>query len=101
MRAVFRHATSAVTAPPGTAVVPLALYDVLDCSPSSSDYIARVEPSAEGGRKIARAILGIVTPALVGSAAPPGPAPLGSVSGAPTSKALGGAEPDGQLKSRA
>ena len=48
----------------GAPVVPLALFDVLDASPGSADYVARVEPSAAGGAKMADAILQAVDSAL-------------------------------------
>ena len=60
MRAVFARATRSVRAPGGTRVVPIALFDVLDAAPASADYVARVEPSATGGAKIADAILDAV-----------------------------------------
>lgn len=41
---------------PGTQVVPVPLFRVLDCQ-DSGDYVARVEPSVEGGRKMAQAFL--------------------------------------------
>ena len=67
MRAVFARATRAVRAPGGVRVVPLALFDVLDAAPASRDYVARVEPSARGGEKMADAIIG----AIVDAALPP------------------------------
>lgn len=73
MRAVFARATCAVTAPGGAPVVPLALFDVLDATPDSTDYVARVEPSAVGGAKMAEAILQAVDAAL--SARPEAAAP--------------------------
>jgi hypothetical protein len=59
IRAGFRHATSEIRVP-GTTVVPMAFFDVLDPSPASTDYVARVEPSVTGGRKMAAAILELV-----------------------------------------
>lgn len=64
MRAVFARATRAVRAPGGSRVVSLALYDVLDSAPASGDYIARVEPSAAGGAKMAVAIVNAIAVAL-------------------------------------
>jgi hypothetical protein len=53
--------------------VPLALFDVLDAAPASRDYVARVEPSARGGAKMAEAILRAVDEALArGGCAAPG-----------------------------
>lgn len=60
MRAVFSRATRRVRGPAGTRVAHLALFDVLDARADSADYVGRVEPSAEGGRKIAEAIAGVV-----------------------------------------
>ena len=68
MRAVYRHATCRI-AVEGVRVQPLPLYAVLDASPSGSgDYVARVEPSAAGGAKIARAVLDAVFAAEAGAA---------------------------------
>jgi len=55
MRAVFVRATRAAAAPART--LALALFDVLDARAGAGDYAARVEPSAAGGAKIARALL--------------------------------------------
>jgi len=44
---------------PGTQVVPVALYHVLD-GKHSRDYVARVEPSATGGSKMAQYILHMI-----------------------------------------
>lgn len=51
IRMLFEEATCQVTVP-GSEVVPIPLFDVLD-SRNKRHYIERVEPSAEGGRKIA------------------------------------------------
>ena len=59
LRAINEFGTQRV-AVPGARAVPLALYDVLDPSAESLDYIARVEPSVEGGRKLAVAIIGAI-----------------------------------------
>jgi len=59
MRAVFEHAVRRIALPPGTRLAPLALYDVLDAR-CPGDYVQRVEPSAQGGLKIARAIVQLV-----------------------------------------
>ena len=59
------HATSRI-AIEGTEVVPFPLFRVLD-GKTSSDYCQRVEPSPQGGRKMARALLNAVV-------APPGAA---------------------------
>jgi len=52
---VFQHATSEIVIE-GTEVVPCAFYQVLD-GKTSSDYIQRVEPSSQGGRKLAEALM--------------------------------------------
>ena len=54
IRAVHAHATSRITVP-GVPVVPVPLFEVLDPR-DARDYVQRVEPSAAGGRKMARAI---------------------------------------------
>lgn len=53
IRAVFRLATSRISIP-GTEVIPFPLYEVLNGS-DTEDYLQRVEPSPEGGRKMAAA----------------------------------------------
>ena len=73
MRAVFVHAVSKIAPPtPATRIVPLALFDVLDAS-SPEDYVQRVEPSALGGEKMARAILRAMLESQGGGAAGPPP----------------------------
>ena len=52
---MFVSATSQI-AIPGTEIIPLALYDVLD-GKTSADYEQRVEPSVEGSAKIAGHVL--------------------------------------------
>ena len=54
IRAVHAHATSRITVP-GVPVTPVPLFEVLDPR-DARDYEQRVEPSAAGGRKMARAI---------------------------------------------
>lgn len=44
---------------PGCEVIPVPLFHVLD-GKNSSDYVARVEPSASGGKKIAHYLLDII-----------------------------------------
>jgi hypothetical protein len=56
LQSVIRKLYSAATAQirvPGTQVVPVPLFAVLD-GDESADYVQRVEPSAQGGLKIAR-----------------------------------------------
>lgn len=50
IRVLFTKAIATITVP-GVAVLPLALYDVLDAS-DPKDYVARVEPSVLGGQKM-------------------------------------------------
>ncbi len=50
---------------PGVQVVPCALYEAMD-GKNSEDYTARVEPSAEGGRKMALQLKEIVELLIVG-----------------------------------
>jgi hypothetical protein len=56
MRRVYTDATCAVRVP-GVRVVPCALFEALDPAPASEDYVARVEPSESGGRKMAAAFV--------------------------------------------
>ena len=56
IRAIFTHATSKIRLRGVPQVVPLPLYEALNPL-DADDYVARVEPSAKGGRKIAEAIL--------------------------------------------
>ena len=58
IRVMFKHATSTIHIP-GTEVIPVPLYAILD-GKLSEDYVARVEPSAIGGRKIAEYLLDII-----------------------------------------
>lgn len=59
IRRVYTSATSQVTVP-GVRLVPCPLFEVLDASPASQDYVARVEPSVAGGRKMAQAFVDIM-----------------------------------------
>ncbi|CEP00545.1 SGNH hydrolase-type esterase domain-containing protein [Plasmodiophora brassicae] len=54
IKAAFEHAVSKIRID-GTDVIPLPLYAVLD-GKDTDDYVARVEPSGQGGRKMADAI---------------------------------------------
>lgn len=58
IRVMFQHATSAIRIP-GTEVIPVPLYEVLD-GRRTEDYVARVEPSAIGGRKMAEFLWDII-----------------------------------------
>ena len=55
IRGVFAEATSKIRVD-GVPVLALPLFDVLDGS-DPADYVNRVEPSTQGGEKIARAII--------------------------------------------
>jgi len=59
IRTTFQNATSNIHIPGATEVVPVPLFHVLD-GKRSEDFVARVEPSAIGGRKMAEFILDIV-----------------------------------------
>jgi hypothetical protein len=59
IRNAFEQAVSSIQIP-GTRVIPVALYSVLD-GKNTSDYIQRVEPSPSGGRKMAEYIWNIIT----------------------------------------
>jgi|LauGreSBDMM110SN_4_FD.fasta_scaffold10784_1 hypothetical protein len=54
-RLVFKHATSRISLP-RSKVVPVPLFTVMD-GKDSDDYCERVEPSSQGGRKMASLIL--------------------------------------------
>ena len=54
IRQIFRHATSKIRIPGVEVVVPVPLFEVLDAK-NPRDYEQRVEPSVEGGRKMAAA----------------------------------------------
>jgi hypothetical protein len=58
IRTVFEQATSQIRIP-GTEVVPVPLFHALD-GKCTEDYVARVEPSAAGGRKMAELLLDII-----------------------------------------
>lgn len=55
IRKMFEEATSRIQIP-GTQVIPVPLFVPLDGT-RSEDYVARVEPSASGGRKMAEYLL--------------------------------------------
>jgi hypothetical protein len=54
IRTIYSQATQKITIP-GTQVIHLPLFDVLD-GKTADDYVERVEPSVEGGRKMSEAI---------------------------------------------
>ncbi|CAD7922892.1 unnamed protein product [Amoebophrya sp. A120] len=62
IRYVFHHGTKNVKIP-GVTVVPLPLFDTLDGS-DTRDYVARVEPSVVGGKKLGFAIWNAVKTGL-------------------------------------
>jgi len=53
--ACFHHSVSKITVD-GTEVVPVPLFEVLN-GQNASDYVDRVEPSSEGGKKMAEAFM--------------------------------------------
>mmetsp|Transcript_8194 Transcript_8194/g.17148 ORF Transcript_8194/g.17148 Transcript_8194/m.17148 type:complete len:121 (-) Transcript_8194:437-799(-) len=55
IRKFFEEATSRIQIP-GSEVIPIPLFHTLDGT-RSEDYVARVEPSATGGRKMAEYLL--------------------------------------------
>lgn len=58
IRKAFTFATSNIQIP-GSEVIPVPLFHVLD-GKRSEDYIARVEPSPEGGKKMAEFLLDLL-----------------------------------------
>ncbi|KAL7535671.1 hypothetical protein ACHAWF_005229, partial [Thalassiosira exigua] len=58
IRKIFEEATCTIKIP-GSEVVPIPLFHTLDGT-RSEDYIARVEPSAAGGRKMAEYFLDVI-----------------------------------------
>ncbi|KAL3821671.1 hypothetical protein ACHAXA_006091 [Cyclostephanos tholiformis] len=80
IRKVFEEATSTIRIP-GSQVIPVPLFVTLDGT-RSEDYVARVEPSAIGGRKMAEFLLDIVHSEHV--------ATIGTTSSAPTASFISG-----------
>ncbi|KAL3758648.1 hypothetical protein ACHAWU_005234 [Discostella pseudostelligera] len=58
IRKMFEEATSTIRIP-GSEVIPVPLFVPLDGT-NSEDYVARVEPSALGGKKMAEYLLNFV-----------------------------------------
>eukprot|EP00541_Cyclophora_tenuis_P018511 CAMPEP_0116556862 /NCGR_PEP_ID=MMETSP0397-20121206/8930_1 /TAXON_ID=216820 /ORGANISM="Cyclophora tenuis, Strain ECT3854" /LENGTH=122 /DNA_ID=CAMNT_0004082275 /DNA_START=269 /DNA_END=637 /DNA_ORIENTATION=+ len=58
IRKTFTDATSKIRIP-GTQVIPVPLFNVLD-GKRTADYVARVEPSAQGGRVMAEFLLDLI-----------------------------------------
>jgi hypothetical protein len=64
LRSAFTMFTSELSAADiGCPIIPLPLYEVLDCM-DERDYVMKVEPSAVGGAKMAAAFLDAVAPVL-------------------------------------
>lgn len=64
IKAIFEYAISDISID-GVKVVPFAMFKVMD-GKNSSDYVARVEPSASGGRKLAEEYLKVIFESLPG-----------------------------------
>mmetsp|Transcript_28867 Transcript_28867/g.62860 ORF Transcript_28867/g.62860 Transcript_28867/m.62860 type:complete len:340 (+) Transcript_28867:53-1072(+) len=64
IRTIFRLATARICIP-GTEVVAFPLFEVLD-GKTTSDYVARVEPSVSGGAKMASALMDAILEEEVG-----------------------------------
>jgi len=62
IRGMYEHATKKIQIE-GSVVVPCALFEVMD-GKNGDDYTARVEPSVEGGRKMALQLEGLIEPIL-------------------------------------
>jgi hypothetical protein len=62
IKAMYENATKKLQIE-GTQVIPCALFDVLD-GKNGEDYTARVEPSSEGGKKMATYFMKILKPLL-------------------------------------
>lgn len=58
IRRVFLNATSNIQIP-GTQVIPVPLFRALD-GKQTQDYVQRVEPSSQGGRKMAEYLLHVI-----------------------------------------
>jgi len=58
LRKFFEEATSSIRIP-GSEVIPIPLFHPLDGT-RSEDYVARVEPSARGGKKMAEYMLDVI-----------------------------------------
>jgi hypothetical protein len=67
IRKAFDEAVSTIRIP-GSRVVPVPLFNVLD-GKNSEDYVARVEPSAAGGKKMAEFFLDLIRSDLTAAAA--------------------------------
>ena len=65
IRSMYEMATREVKVE-GTQVIPVPLFEVLD-GKREEEYVARVEPSIDGGRKLAEFLEGVMRPLLVGS----------------------------------
>ena len=76
IRTIFEYATSQIQLP-GVQVVHVPLFEALD-GKTSADYVQRVEPSAQGGEKLARLILDRMLPAYERESAVRAAAPAAS-----------------------
>ncbi|RDI84894.1 hypothetical protein Vi05172_g4998 [Venturia inaequalis] len=68
IKAMYENATSKLQIE-GTEVFPCALYEVLD-GKNAEDYTARVEPSSDGGKKMAMHLMKILEPLMKKGAGP-------------------------------
>ena len=59
IKSLYREATSSISIEGVEKVVAMPLYEVLD-GKNSIDYVARVEPSSRGGKKLAFSIIDLV-----------------------------------------
>jgi hypothetical protein len=65
IKAIYEVATKQIQIP-GVKVIPCALFEAMD-GKNKDEYSARVEPSAEGGRKIASQLKEIIEPLITGA----------------------------------
>lgn len=70
MRKIYELATCEITIKGVPTVVPVPLFEALD-GKRTTDYVARVEPSVQGGAKLAALILDRLAPVLGQQQAPP------------------------------
>jgi hypothetical protein len=59
IRKLYVDSTSKIQIQGNTTVIPVPLFDVLD-GKTSDDYVSRVEPSSQGGKKMAEYLLDII-----------------------------------------
>jgi hypothetical protein len=87
MRYIFENATEKIALKCGTPVVAIPLYEALN-GKETMDYVQRVEPSSQGGEKMAKLILDRLVPTMDLLA----PAPATTLGGAGIAKAPMGDE---------